>query len=34
MDHDGYFDVDLDVLWNIVTQDLPLLVRELQRLIR
>ena len=30
----GYFDVDLDVLWNIVTHDLPLLIRELQHLRR
>jgi uncharacterized protein with HEPN domain len=30
----GYFDVDLDILWNIVTHDLPILVRELQRLTR
>ena len=28
----GYFDVDLDVLWNIVTHDLPILIGELQRL--
>lgn len=30
----GYFDVDLDVLWNIVTHDLPVLIRELERLSR
>lgn len=28
----GYFDVDLDVLWKIVTDDLPVLIRELERL--
>ncbi len=30
----GYFDVDLDVLWKIVSQDLPILVRELERLVQ
>jgi len=30
----GYFDVDLDVLWEIVTHDLPTLIRELQHLMR
>lgn len=30
----GYFDVDLDILWNIVTHDLPLLIREIQSLMR
>lgn len=29
----GYFDVDLDVVWSIVTHDLPILVCELQRLL-
>ena len=28
----GYFDVDLDVLWQIVTHDLPVLIHELQSL--
>ena len=26
----GYFDVDLDVVWDIVTTELPLLVQELE----
>ena len=30
----GYFDVDLDVLWQIVTHDLPVLIHELQSLMR
>ncbi len=28
----GYFDVDEDILWNIISHDLPLLVPELRRL--
>ncbi|MFZ5471419.1 MAG: DUF86 domain-containing protein [Myxococcota bacterium] len=28
----GYFDVDLDVLWQIVSGDLPELVRELEKI--
>ncbi len=30
----GYFDVDLDVLWNIVANDLPVLTREIERLLQ
>jgi uncharacterized protein with HEPN domain len=26
----GYFDVDLDIVWNIVTKDLPPLVKKFQ----
>jgi uncharacterized protein with HEPN domain len=29
----GYFDVDLDIVWSIVTQDLPALVRELEAIL-
>jgi uncharacterized protein with HEPN domain len=29
----GYFDVDLDVVWKIVTQDLPPLVEDLEELL-
>lgn len=29
----GYFDVDLDVVWQIVTQDLPPLVTELEKIV-
>jgi uncharacterized protein with HEPN domain len=28
----GYFDVDLDVVWNTVTQDLPVLLQQLRRI--
>jgi uncharacterized protein with HEPN domain len=30
----GYVDVDLDIIWTIVTQDLPPLIRQLKRLLR
>jgi len=29
----GYFDVDMDIVWEIVTVDLPLLVVELEQMI-
>ena len=29
----GYSDVDLDILWAILTQDLPVLVAELERVL-
>ena len=29
----AYFDVDLDVIWDIVTSDLPSLVEELEKLL-
>mgnify|MGYP000854734871 CR=1 FL=1 len=29
----GYFDVDLDIVWDIVTGDLPPLIAELERLL-
>ena len=29
----AYFDVDLDVVWNTVTHDLPFLVTELEKII-
>jgi uncharacterized protein with HEPN domain len=29
----GYFDVDLDILWQIVSKDLPPLIRELEKVI-
>lgn len=29
----GYFDVDADIVWNIVTDDLPPLIAELERLV-
>lgn len=29
----GYFDVDLDIVWSIVTRDLPPLIPRLERLI-
>ena len=29
----GYFDVDLDILWEIVLNDLPPLIRELEKIV-
>ena len=29
----GYFDVDLDIIWNIVNRDLPPLIKELEKLL-
>ncbi|MBI3324129.1 MAG: DUF86 domain-containing protein [Candidatus Omnitrophica bacterium] len=29
----GYFDVDLDIVWQIMTADLPTLIAELQRVV-
>ncbi len=29
----GYFDVDLDVVWEIISQDLPKLVPQLQKIV-
>ena len=29
----GYFDVDADIVWEIVTRDLPPLITELERLV-
>ena len=29
----GYFDVDLDVVWNIVSTDLPVLLARLERIL-
>lgn len=29
----GYFDVDLDIVWNIVEQDLPSLIAELEKVL-
>lgn len=29
----GYFDVDLDIVWQIVTRDLPPLIEALERLV-
>jgi uncharacterized protein with HEPN domain len=29
----GYFDVDLDIIWSIVTNDLPVLIVELEKII-
>ncbi|KAB2847807.1 MAG: DUF86 domain-containing protein, partial [Ignavibacterium sp.] len=28
----GYFDVDLDMLWNTIKQDLPLLIANLKKM--
>lgn len=30
----GYIDVDLDVIWAIVSEDLPPLIRQLERMLR
>lgn len=30
----GYIDVDLDVIWTIVTQDLPPLIKQLRRILK
>ncbi len=30
----GYIDVDLDIIWTIVTKDLPPLIRELKRVLK
>ncbi|MBM2832808.1 MAG: hypothetical protein HW414_1860 [Dehalococcoidia bacterium] len=30
----GYIDVDLDVIWTIVTEDLPPLIKELKRILK
>lgn len=30
----GYYDVDLDVVWSIITVDIPLLIIELERIIK
>jgi uncharacterized protein with HEPN domain len=30
----GYIDVDLDIVWTIVTKDLPLLIVQLRRLLK
>lgn len=29
----GYFDVDLDIIWNIVNRDLPPLIEELEKIL-
>ena len=29
----GYFDVDLDIIWNILSRDLPPLIKELEKLL-
>ncbi|MHB1416312.1 MAG: HepT-like ribonuclease domain-containing protein [Chloroflexota bacterium] len=29
----GYFDVDYEVIWSIITIDLPVLVRQLQQIL-
>ena len=29
----GYFDVDLDILWQITTADLPVLIEQLEKLL-
>ena len=29
----GYFDVDLDIIWAIVTRDLPILITDLEKLL-
>ncbi len=30
----GYIDVDLDIIWTIVTKDLPPLIKELERILK
>ena len=30
----GYDDIDLDILWEVVTRDVPLLITELDELIQ
>ena len=30
----GYIDVDLDIIWTIVTRDLPTLIKELERILK
>lgn len=30
----GYIDVDLDIIWTIVTKDLPSLIRQLKRVLK
>ncbi len=30
----GYDDIDLDILWEIVTRDIPLLIVELEKLVQ
>jgi uncharacterized protein with HEPN domain len=30
----GYFDVDLDIVWQIVTKDLPPLITEIDKILR
>jgi uncharacterized protein with HEPN domain len=30
----GYIDVDLDIIWTIVTKDLPPLIKELRRILK
>ena len=30
----GYIDVDLDIIWTIVTKDLPTLIRQLRRILK
>lgn len=29
----GYIDVDLDIIWSIVTKDLPILIQQLERIL-
>ncbi|TAK24924.1 MAG: DUF86 domain-containing protein [Chloroflexota bacterium] len=29
----GYWEVDLDILWQIVSNDLPVLIGELERIV-
>ena len=29
----GYFDVDLDIIWSIISRDLPPLIEELEKLV-
>ena len=30
----GYIDIDLDIIWTIVTKDLPPLIRQLRRILK